>query len=180
MSSEKYSALLNKIFKEGLDTYSAVEVMAWHNQTGTPVKQLCGLPEKIVLQRLIESYLSIRAERDELRAKTSEIYVGAGHPSNVPVSIGDEVYVIASYCFRCKNDKGFICHCENEKKFTVLPMTVRSLRDGGCAGYVISDNSANDYNPSFIYCAENDFGKDWFTDRFSAEQKVIELEKENQ
>lgn len=73
MTDERYINLLTKISNQGLDNDCAVEVMAWHNQTGKTVKQLCGLPEKIVLQRLIESYLSLKELKNELKAENAAL-----------------------------------------------------------------------------------------------------------
>ena len=69
MNNERYMKLLTKITNNGLDDNCTVEIMAWHNQTGQPVKNLCGLPEKIVLQRLIEEYLLKKEENAYLRTK---------------------------------------------------------------------------------------------------------------
>ena len=73
---ERYLALLKKVFKEGIDDNSAVEVMAVHNLTGQSVQKLCGVAEKDVLATLIESYLSNRetivALREQIKALRAE------------------------------------------------------------------------------------------------------------
>ena len=73
---KRYLALLKKVFKEGIDDNSAVEVMAVHNLTGQSVQKLCRVAEKDVLATLIESYLSNRetivALREQIKALKAE------------------------------------------------------------------------------------------------------------
>lgn len=73
---ERYLALLKRVFAEGINDDSAVEVMAVHNLTGQSVQKLCGIAEKDVLATLIESYLSNRetivALREQIKALKAE------------------------------------------------------------------------------------------------------------
>lgn len=87
---ERYLALLKKVFKEGIDDNSAVEVMAVHNLTGQSVQKLCGVAEKDVLATLIESYLSNRETIVALREQIKALRAENTSPRGLATGIGED------------------------------------------------------------------------------------------
>lgn len=128
---------------------------------------------------LVEQIEKLKAENAELREKLTNhtLYKNLEKISNIPCSLGDEIYVITSCCFRCKDDNGDYCSCPNINRNKILPMKVNSIRFDK-HGSVLSEDTAGSVGSLSLSCYEYEFGKTWFLTPEEAKTRLRELQGE--
>lgn len=93
-----------------------------------------------------------------------------------PFEIGNVLYVIVPYCFRCDiGDEEECLFCKNRGKYRISTMRVNSIRFDD-KGYVLSENTAGSWAAMCLNCYERDFEIKWFTDSKAAEAKLERLQ----
>ena len=115
----------------------------------------------------------ISAQCEQLKAENAALKERLEKAVKAPVKIGDIVYNVVPYCFRCEDDEGDHCSCKNIHKNKIMEMKVNSIRFDK-DGYVLSEDSAGSAGSLSLSCYERNLGKDWFLTPEAAEARLKE------